>query len=105
MYEEKEMRPICVCCVLILAFSLVSCGRSLDLAYIEVGPKNTVSWEDAKTIIEKGDVDYVAQSHALDVTIVMDDGTRYQTKEPEIDAVNDWLKACGKWGKVGYATE
>ncbi len=35
----------------------------------------------------------------------MVDGTLYQTKEPEIDAVTDWLKACGKWGKVGCAVE
>jgi len=75
------------------------------MSQIQVHENNTVSWEDAKIIIERGKVDCVAQSHSLDVTIAIADGTSYRTKEPKIDAVYDWLKKCGKRGKVGYATE
>lgn len=99
------MRLITIGIPSLLALFLVSCGSPLDISEIEVGPDNTVSWEQAKVIIHKGDVDYVGQNHACDVTIVMTDGTSYRTKEPKIDAVNEVLKECAKWGKIGYMTE
>ncbi len=103
--EENEMRVVATICVPLVLLFLASCGSRLDISTIEVGPNNTVSWEDARTIIRDGDVKYVAQNHAQDVTIGLVDGSLFHAKEPKIDAVTDWLKACGKWGKVEYATE
>jgi hypothetical protein len=75
------------------------------MSQIQVGANNSVSWEDAKIIIAWGKVKFVDQSHSLDVSITMTDGTKYRTKEPRVDAVKDWLKTCGKWGKVDFAQE
>jgi hypothetical protein len=99
------MKSIIVGTLSAVTLCLASCGSSPDMSKIQVNENNTVSWEDAKVIIERGKVDCVAQSHSLDVTITMVDGTSYRTKEPKIDAVYDWLKKCGKRDKVGYATE
>ncbi len=89
---------------LAMALALASC-RSLDMSKINVGPGNTVSWEDAKTIIRDGDVQSVYQTHQLDVTITMADGTTYQTKEPDIDAVIHWVEECGLQGSIGIMTQ
>ena len=86
---------------------LTSCqsSPSLDLGSIRVGPNNTVSWDDAQTIIRKGDVSSVWQNHARNVRIKMENGTEYQTLEPRIDDVWKLLKRSGKWGQVSFATE
>jgi len=90
----------------LLALLLASCGSTgTDLSKIEVGPDNTVSWDDAKTIIRDGDVDSVFQSHSRLVRISLADGTRYQTTEPEIDDVIDWVRECGKADSIGIMTE
>jgi hypothetical protein len=99
------IRLISVTVLVFMSFVLMSCRSSLDLASIKVGPNNTVSWDDAQTIIRSGDVKAVGQNHALNVSISMENGTQYRTIEPEIDAINDVLKRCGKWGKVSYVTE
>ena len=91
----------------LLSLVLALCGScsELDMSTIKVGPDNTVSWEDAKTIIKDGNVKTVFQSHALQVKITMASGTRYQTTEPEIDDVIEWLEKCGKRDSVGIITE
>lgn len=100
------MKTITVSAALLaLLFALWGCGSGSDMTQIKVGPDNTVSWDDARTIIKDGDVDSVFQSHARLVKITMADGTRYQTTEPEIDAVIAWVKECGKEGSVGIMTE
>ena len=80
-------------------------GGQLDLTKIHVGPDNTISWEDAKTIILKGDVTDVSQTHALDVWIRLKDGTSYRTREPKIDMVSAWLEKCGKKKQGVFVTE
>ena len=77
----------------------------LDMSRIMVGPGNMISWDDAKTIIKHGDVEYVAQSHSLEVMIYMANGESYHTKEPEIDAVIRWVRECGKQDWIGVMTE
>jgi len=72
---------------------------------IDVGPGNTVSWEDAKTIIRDGDVKSVFQSHSLQVSVQMEDGTTYSTTEPGIDDVIRWVEDCGKRDSIGVMTE
>ncbi len=91
----------------VLSLVLVMCCSCdpLDMSKIKVGPGNTVSWEDAKTIIKDGNVKTVFQSHALRVKITLASGTSYQTTEPEIDDVIEWLEKCGKRDSVGIMTE
>ncbi len=85
---------------------LASCGDSKpDEPEINVGPGNTVSWDDAKTIIKERDVESVFQRHSLDVEISMADGTTYSTTEPQIDDVIRWVEECGKKDSVGIMTE
>lgn len=87
-------------------FMLVLCQcNSLDMSEIDVGQNNTVSWADAKTIIQKGKVDYVYQSHAGAVGIIMLDDTRYETKQPNIDDVIAWVKTFGKESSIGIMAE
>ena len=85
---------------------LSSCGDSKpDKPEIKVGPGNSVSWEDAKTIIKEQNVDSVSQRHSLEVRISMADGKTYETKEPKIDDVIRWLEECGKRDSVAIMTE
>ena len=99
------MRLSAVGMLVVMSFVLTSCRSSTALDSITVGPNNTVSWDDAQTIIREGDVEAVYQNHARTVNISMKNGTRYQTLEPEIDAVDEVLKRCGKCSKVPFATE
>ena len=77
----------------------------LNMSRMKVGPRNTVSWEDAKEIIREGDVKAVSQSHRRDVLIEMKDGTIYRTTEPGLDDVLRLLKETGKDNEIRYATE
>lgn len=83
--------------------------RLIEAIYYElkpkVGPDNTISWEDAIRIIWYGDVAGVAQTHSLNVSMWMKDGTRYRTTEPHIDDVVRVIKEAGKWGEIPCATE
>lgn len=102
---EKRMRPTIIATLSVLTLCLASCGPSLDMSQIQVGANNVVSWEDAKTIVAKGKVKFIDESHSLKVRIIMRDGTVYRTTEPKSDAVKDWLKTCGKWGEIDFAEE
>lgn len=92
-----------------LDYSIVDDGIlvsvKLDMSRIKKGPNNTVSWEDAKLIIAKGDVQSVMQHHNREVSIMMSDGARFLTVSPEIDDVWGVIKACGKQGKILSGTE
>ena len=92
-----------------LDYSIVDDGilvsAKLDLARIRRGPDNSVSWEDARLIIAKGDVRSVMQSHKREVAITLSDGTRFLTVSPQIDDVWGVIKACSKQGKIAAATE
>lgn len=105
--------------LLVLAVALVGCVSNrrnvrsappkgptvFDINSIEVGPDNTVSWADAKAIIQHGDVDTVFQTHALEVRIHMKDGTAYNTLEPAIDDVIRWIDEIGKRDQIAIATQ
>lgn len=99
------MRLIAVTMLVSMSLVIISCQSSLDLDSITVGPNNTVSWDDAQTIIRNGDVKAVSQNHSRNVRILMKNGTYYQALEPKIDAVTEILKRCGKLGKVSFRTE
>lgn len=76
-----------------------------DINTVEVGPDNTISWADAKSIIQHGNVEAVYQTHAREVRISMADGTAYNTIEPEIDDVIRWITELGKRDQIAIATQ
>jgi inhibitor of cysteine peptidase len=65
-----------------------------------------LSWVDARQMILAGEVAQVTQLHSLQVTLIMRDGRRLVTYEPEIDDVIDVLESCGEpCSEVVFATE
>jgi hypothetical protein len=54
-----------------------------------------VTWEEAKGLITGGMVTQAFQSHALEVTLYLKDGTKVVTTEPQIDEVMRVIRACG----------
>lgn len=64
-----------------------------------------ISWEEAKKLIENGDVVSVTQFHSGQVVIRMADEGEYRTQEPQIDDVIKLINALGKSDKIGIATE
>src|SRR2546422_11343923 len=57
--------------------------------------RHNVSWENAITILNTGQVMRVFQSHQLDVTLTLKNGTVMTTKEPTIDAIFHEIQRCG----------
>lgn len=99
------MKKIITCLALILpGLFLISCS-GLDLSKIDVGPDDTVAWDDAVTVITKGKVKHVIQAHNLSVRIYMKDGTSYKTMEPQIDEVIRVIRNAGKEDKIGIITQ
>ncbi|TFG69607.1 MAG: hypothetical protein E4H27_07025 [Anaerolineales bacterium] len=54
-----------------------------------------INWEDAVTLILEGGVQQVMQTHALEVTLTLKDGSVLNTTEPVIDAVFAVIDRCG----------
>ena len=55
-----------------------------------------VSWTDAMQTIMSGEVQQVFQTHSREVTLVLRDGTTFQTTEPQIDEVFREIERCGE---------
>src|SRR5712691_3702290 len=70
-----------------------------DLAYLPLTrpPSNrtTISWEQAITILQTGQVTQVIQTHHLYVSLWLKNGSVITTKEPTIDAISYELGKCG----------
>lgn len=58
--------------------------------------QEVVSWDEAITILNSGDVTQVTQLHNLTVTLILKDGTHIVTKEPAIDDIWDEIRECGE---------
>jgi hypothetical protein len=56
---------------------------------------DTIAWDDAVNLLMDGQVKQVAQTHALEVTLILRDGTEMKTVEPVIDAVFQVINECG----------
>lgn len=54
-----------------------------------------ITWEEAKAAILEGNVAEAIQLHSLTVYLVLADGTRLITEEPEIDAILAMIEECG----------
>jgi len=65
-----------------------------------------VPWETAVEILNTGQVDSIFQTHNLDVSLVLIDGTTIKTVEPEIDAIFREVERCGRpCSNIMLATE
>lgn len=56
----------------------------------------SISWNDAITIINNEEVKSIIQSHDLDVSIVLKNGKVFDTNEPRIDDIFKEIVKCGE---------
>lgn len=68
-------------------------GEELTL---EFQSGDTIAWEDVDELLMGGEVEMVMQTHNLDVTFTLDDGTVLETKEPKIDDIFKEIEKCGE---------
>jgi hypothetical protein len=82
--------------ILVLALLIVAVAA---LAYFPLTrpPSNRtiVSWEEAITVLQTGQVTQVIQTHSLYVSLWLKNGSVITTKEPTIDAISYELSKCG----------
>lgn len=65
-----------------------------------------VTWNEAVSLLRRGCVVRVAQSHSLAVDLRLVNGTTVVTREPEIDAILHEIRRCGgPCAKVIFITE
>ena len=57
--------------------------------------RDNLTWPDAVEYLNAGGVKSATQTHALKVFLELDDGSRFQTTEPEIDAIFEAVRKCG----------
>jgi len=55
----------------------------------------TVDWNEAITILNSGEVKSIMQTHNLDVTLTLKNGTTIHTKEARIDMIFNEIDKCG----------
>jgi hypothetical protein len=80
----------------ILVLSLLIVALSV-LAYLPVpSDHERVVWTVAIQVLYTGQVTHIFQSHHLDVTLQLKNGTVLTTKEPTIDAIFHEVTRCGE---------
>src|SRR2546428_14158992 len=57
--------------------------------------RGSVSWEEAITVLQTGQVTRVIQTHSLYVSLWLKNGSVITTKEPNIYAISYELSKCG----------
>lgn len=57
--------------------------------------ESTVSWDEAVSILNSGQVQGIMQAHNLEVTFTLQNGKIIHTKEPSIDDIFDEIEKCG----------
>ena len=72
----------------ILLISLTSCGGT------DVVIPEKVDWQTAVEVLNTGQVTEIVQSHDLQVTFILDDGSQIITIEPAIDAIFREVELC-----------
>ena len=69
----------------------------LGLAYLPpFSDHGRVAWSDAIQVLYTGQVTHIFQTHHLDVTLQLKNGTVLTTKEPTIDAIFHEVMTCGE---------
>ena len=74
--------------------------------YPDAKSGDEVSWNQALSMIQNGEVTQVMQSHDLKVYLTLQDGRTLMTVEPAIDEIIKMIKKCGENCKnIQIATE
>ena len=83
--------------VLVLSLLIVSVSV---LTYLPLprspSDHENVVWNVAIRVLYSGQVTHIFQSHHLDVTLQLENGTVLATKEPTIDAIFHEVTRCGE---------
>ncbi len=70
------------------------------------GGTDTISWDEAKSILLNGEVAEIVQLHSLEVKLTLKNGSMLSTTEPAIDDVFKVIDECGeKCADISVATE
>lgn len=81
--------------ILLAAMIALAACRGIDASKIKFQSDNeVVSWEEAKAIMQGGDVMSLSLSRQPRILINMADGTRYETTEPTPGAASRWFAEC-----------
>ncbi|TMI16434.1 hypothetical protein E6H35_00105 [Candidatus Bathyarchaeota archaeon] len=82
--------------ILVLSLLIVAASALVYSPLTQQPPnRHNVSWENAIAVLNTGQVMRVFQSHHLDVTLSLKNGTVMTTKEPTIDAIFHEIQRCG----------
>lgn len=79
--------------------------RNSEVNEANTGKIEKTDWEKAKDLLHGGQVLKIFQTHDLNVTFKLKDGSKFRFKEPKIDAIFDEVKKCEGCGKIIMATE
>lgn len=77
---------------------IISFAFLLLLGIYTINNKNQerrVSWDEAVSILNSGQVQGIMQAHNLEVTFMLQNGRIVHAKEPAIDDIFDEVKKCG----------
>ncbi len=85
------MKKQWVVSAIVLAVQLAACGFAPET----VPQDRTVTWDQAIEILNRGEVEMVAQAHSLEVTMRLKDGSQITTMEPQIDEIFEAVRRCG----------
>jgi hypothetical protein len=83
----------------------------IDTGTTQAGPTfyvdSTVTWPKLQAIVRENPDGILAvqQTHALQVSVAMRNGMRFQAKEPQIDAIITLLREVDPAGRILIATE
>jgi hypothetical protein len=65
-----------------------------------------ISWDEARRFILSGQVEFILQTHSLEVQLTLHNRLRFVTTEPSIDEVFSVVEQCGDpCADIGLATE
>lgn len=106
--NKETLRDIGVVLGLILLALGISYLASLgdDEPVLPEADVQTIAWTEVPDILATGNVEMVMQTHSQDVSLLMESGLRYETVEPEIDAIFELVRECGEvCSDVALATE
>jgi hypothetical protein len=96
--QPKILIPFAVLVFLVAAISFGTSEKPSEVP--------AVTWDLAVGMIRQGRVDFVAQSHGLNVWLRTDDGGEYQTRQPRIDVVWDLVREVDPDGEeIRFLTE
>ena len=99
MYGRKLSQQVfgLVLVMLLLAgCSGAQAGSTTPVLPTPTSHPSEVDWETAVEILNTGKVKTIGQTHSLEVTLIMKDGTKIYTVEPSIDAIFQEVEKCGQ---------